>query len=243
MNYKNNFKKLLNLNVATLINQTETIGKLELPNVPCYLDIKPDYLVLYKDIREYTKTKDTCLCFYQNDIDFDGINGLFNAIYYGNKQLLLRYKERFKNIKYAISPDYSLLGDLQYIENIYRINKARVVSLWLLLECNIQVIPNITYASEEYFDIMLDGIKDSYMVSISTKGVLKDKEEKELLVKAIKYVVDNMPNLKRIIVYSVSTKDEEVLKLFNYAVSNNIDVVIPNNLLKKRNNEVHYGKK
>lgn len=241
MKYKNNLKKLLNLSFADLINQARTVGDFEFPNVPCYSNIKPDYLVLYKDIREYTKTNNTCLCFYEDDIYFDGINGLFNAIYYGNKRLLVKCKERFRNIKYAIAPDYSDLGDLPYIENVYRIYKARIVSLWLLLECNIQVIPNITYASEDYFDIMLDGIKESTTVAISTKGVLKDKQEKDLLITAIKYVVDNMPNLETIVVYSVSTNDDNVIKLFDYERVNDIDVVIPNNLLKERNKEVHYG--
>lgn len=242
MKYKNNLKKLLNLNFADLINQARTVGDFEFPCVPCYSNIKPNYLVLYKDIREYTKTNNTCLCFYENDIHFDGINGLFNAIYYGDNKLLNKYKERFKNIKYVIAPDYSELGDLPFIENVYRIYKARLVSLWLLLECNIQVIPNITYASEDYFAIMLDGIRESKTVAISTKGVLINKEEKDLLIMAIKYVVDNMPNLETIVVYSVSTNDDNVIKLFDCAIVKGVDVVIPNNLLKERNKEVYYGK-
>jgi len=243
MKYKLNIKKSLNLSIADLLNQSVTIGKLEFPSVPCYVSISPDYLVLYKDLREYKLTDKTCLCFYQNDCDFDGINGLFNSIYYGDKKLQKKYKERFKDIKYAIAPDYSELGDLPYIENAYRIFKARIVSLWLLLECNIQVISNITYANEEYFDIMLDGIEDSTIVAFSTKGVLKNKLDKKLLTKAVKYVVDHMKNLKIIIVYSVAIHDEEVLKLFSYAILKGIDVVIPNNLLKRRNKEMRYGKK
>lgn len=242
MKYKKDYKKSLNLLFSDLNNQTETDGKFELPNVPCYSNIKPDYLTLYKDVREYTKIDNTCLCFYEDDIHFDGINGLFNTIYYGNKKLLAKYKERFKSIKYAIAPDYSELGDLPYIENVYRLCKARLVSLWLLLECNIQVIPNITYANEDYFDIMLDGIKESKTVAISTKGVLRDKNERKLLIKAIKYVIDNMHNLETIVIYSVSTDDDKVLELFDYARGNDIDVVIPNNLLKERNKEVHCGK-
>lgn len=243
MKYKEHLKKLLNLNFADSFNQTVTVGKFEFPSISCYSNIKPDYLALYKDIREYIKTDNTCLCFYEDDIHFDGISGLFNAIYYGDNKLLNKYKERFKNIKCIIAPDYSQLGDLPYIENVYRIYKARLVSLWLLLECDIQVIPNITYASEDYFDIMLDGIKESNTVAISTKGVLRNKQERELLIKAIRYVVDNMPNLETIVVYSVSSNDDKVLKLFDYARVNDIDVVIPSNLLKERNKEVHHGKK
>jgi len=243
MRIKQNFKKSLNLSIADLLNQTITTGKLEFPSVPCYASIKPNYLVLYKDLREYKLTDKTCLCFYQNDCDFDGINGLFNSIYHGDKKLQQKYKERFKDIRYVVAPDYSQLGDLPYIENVYRIFKARIVSLWLLLECNIEVIPNITYPNEDYFDIMLDGIEDSTTVAFSTKGVLKNKLDKKLLTKAVKYVVDHMNDLKTIIVYSVSIHDEEVLKLFSYAISKGVDVIIPNNLLKRRNKEISYGQK
>lgn len=237
MENRNNLIKKLNLNIVYLLNQTKKVGELEFPSVPCFLETKIDYLVLYKNKKDYIKTNKTCLCFYENDIDFDGINGIYNAIFYANKELLNYYKKRFKDIKYAISPDYSLLGDLNYIENANRFYKARIVSLWLLLECNIQVIPNITYGNEEFFNIMLDGIIDSTVVAFSTKGILKNKKEKELLIKAIKYTVDHMKNLKIIIVYSVSVNDKFIYNLFYYALNKGIEVIIPNNLLMERNKE------
>ena len=232
---KKNLKKLLNLNFVDLANQTYSCGKYDLPFVRCPSNINVDYLALYSETHNYHKTKNTCICFYQYDLKFDTIKGIFNAIYYNNEKLLAKYKERFKGIKYAISPDYSQLGDINRVENIYRLFKARIVSIWLVLECDVLVIPNITYANENYFDVMLDGMEETEVVAFSAKGSMREFDEKELFLKAIKIAVDGLPKLKKIIVYSVSIEDEKVLKLFEYASLKGIEIIIPDNILKERN--------
>lgn len=232
---KNNLKKLINLNFIDLTNQTYLIGKYDLPYVTCHDIENPDYLCLYSETNNYFKTDNTCICFYQYDNMFDGIKGIFNAIYYQDEKLLAKYKSRFKGVKYAIAPDYSQCGDIPRIENLYRLFKSRLVSNWLLLECGVIVIPNITYANENYFDVMLDGMNNAEVVAFSVKGVTREVKEKELLIKAIKYTVDSLKKLKKIIVYSVSINDGKILSLFEYASSRGIEVVIPNNILKERN--------
>lgn len=232
---KQDFKKLLNLSCVDYTNQTYLIGKYDLPYVRCPKIINIDYLALYSETCNYNKTGNSCLCFYQYDNRFDGINGIFNAIYYGNKKLLAKYKQRFKDVKYAIAPDYSQCGDIPRIENLYRIFKSRIVSIWLLLECNILVIPNITYANENYFDVMVDGMEDTEVVAFSVKGSTREKVENGLLKKAIRHVVDTLKALKKIIVYSVSISDEKTLALFEYAIKRGIEIVIPDNVLKERN--------
>ncbi len=232
---KKNLKKLLNLNFVDLTNRTYNCGKYDLPYIKCPNIVNPDYLALYGETLNYHKTDRTFVCFYQYDIKFDNIKGIFEAIYHNDVKLLEQYKERFKDVRYAIAPDYSEVGDIPRIENVYRLFKSRIVSLWLLLECNVIVIPNITYASDNYFDVMLDGMKDTEVVAFSVKGSVKEKSERELLKKAIKHTVDNLIQLKKIIVYSVSVNDEKVLELFEYASSKGIEIVIPNNILKERN--------
>ncbi len=82
---------------------------------------------------------------------------------------------------------------------------------------------------------MLDGMKDTEVVAFSVKGSIKEKSERELLLKAIKHTVDNLEQLMKITVYSVSVNDNKVFKLFEYASSKGIEIVIPNNILKERN--------
>lgn len=232
---KKNLKKLLNLNFVDLTNRTYNCGKYNLPYIKCPNIVNPDYLALYSEKCHYHKTDRTFICFYQYDIKFDNIKGLFEAIYHNDENLLIKYKERFNGVRYAIAPDYSEAGDIPKVENIYRLFKSRIVALWLWFECNVIVIPNITYASEDYFDVMLDGMEDTEVVAFSVKGSIKDKSERELLQKAIHYVVDNLKHLKKIVVYSVSVDDEKVFKIFKYASNKGIEIVIPNNILRERN--------
>lgn len=232
---KKNLKKLINLNFIDLTSQTYLVGKYDLPYVTCSDDVNPDYLALYSEFNKYFKTENTCVCFYQYDNIFDGIKGIYNAIYYQDKKLLEKYKKRFKGVKYAIAPDYSNCGDVPKYENIYRLAKPRIVANWLLLENDVLVIPNVTYANENYFDVMLDGMENTRVVAFSVKGLLRNAREIELLIKAIKYTVDNLKYLKKIIVYSASVSDEKVMSLFEYALSKGIEIIIPNNSLKERN--------
>ena len=228
-------KDKLNLKFMDLINKTTCCGLYDMPKVlsPKHVDI--DYLTLYSDKHEYTKTSNTCVCFYEYDKVFDSKNSLFNAIYNNDINLLNKYKERFKDVLYFISPDYSLCGDVPETINLYNIFKSRIVSLGLTLLLNKLVIPNITYASRKSFAYMLDGLEECNVVACSTKGSLKDKGQKELLLETIKYTVDHLHNLKQIVVYDVSIDNSKVLEIFSYATSKGIEVMIPNNLLKMRN--------
>lgn len=232
---KENLKDLLNLNFVDLTNRTYNCGKYDLPYIKCPNIVSPDYLALYSETFNYHKTERTFVCFYQYDIKFDNIKGIFEAIYHNDVKLLEKYKARFKGVRYAIAPDYSEVGDIPRIENVYRLFKSRIVALWLWFECNVIVIPNITYASENYFDVMLDGMEDTEVVAFSVKGSLRERHESELLLKAIKYTTENLKQLKKIVVYSASANDEKVLELFEYASNKKIDIVIPNNILKERN--------
>ena len=232
---KKNLKRLINLNFVDLTNRTYNCGKYDLPYIKCPNIVNPDYLALYSETFNYHKTDRTFVCFYKYDNKFDNIKGIFEAIYHNDVKLLGIYKERFKDVRYAIAPDYSEVGDIPRIENVYRLFKSRIVALWLWFECDVIVIPNITYASENYFDVMLDGMDDSEVVAFSVKGSIKEQSEKELLQKAIKYTIDKLKQLKKIVVYSVSVDDKKVLELFVYGSNKVIEIVIPNNILKERN--------
>lgn len=137
-----------------------------------------------------------------------------------------------------IEPDYSQIRDIELIENKYRQFKARVVSLWFINEMNIPVIPNLNYAGDYSMEYMLDGIKETTMISVSLKGIMDKKIEEELLMMAIKKSVDNLPNLKKIICFSTSPNDEKNNMYFEYAKNKGIDVIIPDNSMRLRNIEI-----
>lgn len=227
-------RELLNLNYLRLTQKTLPVGDLDLPALCCSTDIIPDFLALYNQPGTYHKTALTAVCFYIFDRQFDGINGLFNAIYYNDKDLLRCYKARFKDVRFVLSPDYSQFGDMHNWDSLFRLAKARVVALWFIIELGAVVIPSTTYVAEDSFPQYFAGLENCQVVAFSTKGHVRRAAERRLLKAAVKYAVDHLP-LKTIVVYSVCGKDNSSLKLFQYAIERGINVVIPQNTLRERN--------
>ncbi len=235
MKWKNDLKKKLNLSYLDLTNKTRKVGIYNFPRLLCNPSVLPDYIALYTQPSEYHRTLKTCLAFYNYDNTFDGIDGLYNAIYYNDVSRLEYYKTRFENIKYFIMPDYSVCGDIDKAENIYRIAKARRVALWLTLELRAVVFPNISYSSKDDFSFILDGLEDVEYIAFSTKGTVTSKIDRDLLVYAVKLVTDNLHKLKGIIVYDVCKDNTFVDEVFSYAKKNGIEIFVLPNSLKLRN--------
>lgn len=227
--------KHTNLEILKLLNKTVLTGPYQFPTLHCNVKTLPDYIALYTEPGKYNYSNRTAVAFYAYDDTFDGLFGLYNAIYYGIDYLLEFYKGRFEGVKYFISPDYSVFGDVSLSENIQRQQKMRIVSLWLTFECNAIVIPNASYFSKNHFDISFCGMEDCTVIAFSTKGHMR-AEEQELTKAAIKYAVDNLP-LQTIVVYTDCKEDSTVYNLFSYALENNINICIPRNTLLERNRE------
>ena len=136
----NNLIRLLNLNYLTLTNRTVSCGGMDLPAINCNVSVLPDYIALYSQTSFYHKTEHTAVAFFQFDEDFDGKFGLYWAIYYNVEERLTYFKERFKDVKYVIIPDFSELGDIHKIENNYRLFKGRIIGLWFIFEIGAVVI-------------------------------------------------------------------------------------------------------
>ncbi|MDO4179453.1 MAG: DUF4417 domain-containing protein [Phascolarctobacterium sp.] len=205
-----------------------------MPELYCDTKIYPDYLALYSEKSLYQTTPLTAVCFYSFDIEFDGRNGLFWAIYFNDKKRLSYFKKRFENVKFFISPDYSVFGDIHKMENLYRIFRARIVALWFSLELHAVVIPNASYAGRETFPLYFSGLEKCSVIAMSAKSHIRYAVERRLFEDAIRYAVDNLP-LKAIIVYSVCGKDEKCLKSFEYAIRHGVKIIIPENTLRTRN--------
>lgn len=227
----------LNLHYTKIANKTRASLLLELPCINCQIkEFLPTYLALYHQPEDYIKNGSaTGVCFFIDDHRFDNKDGLYNAIYYNDAKKLKSYKDRFKNVKIFIEPDYSICGDLSFAEKVSRRFKMRIVSVWLATELKAIVIPLITYGNEQSFKYMLDGIENSNTVAFSTKGSMrntkKNPHQRELLLKAVKYTVDNL-RLRYIVVYSASDY-ETTFKLFSYAIDNGVQIIIPKNRLRE----------
>ena len=227
-------KKRLLLHYLDYTNKTHKVGKFELPSVQCNTEVFPDYIALYSQVGDYCHTLKTAVAYFQFDNVFDGQHGLYNAIYYNNRRDLRAFKRRFKGVRFVIAPDYSECGDVDLLENLYRLKKSRVVSLWFTFELGICVVPLITFPNLDFLSFVLEGLAECSVVAFSTKGYIDNVEEREILIKAIKMTVDTL-RLKTIVVYDVCGTDENALTIFEYAIQKGVEIVIPDNILKDRN--------
>ena len=235
MKRKKNLKKLLNLSLLDYTNITPKYGELDMPYVRCKEIPQIDYLASYSQPSTYFKTERTCVSFFEYDLFFDGLYGLWNAIYYGVKDLQEFYVERFKGVKYFISPDYSKCGDSLEIENLHRQMRSRIVAIWLAMNLNAIVIPLVSCANGIGMKYMLDGMQDCNVVAYNTKGPMGDPNQMPIFLDSIKYTVDHLKHLKVIVVYTSSPNRVKVLKLFKYATDRGIEIQIPDNMLQTRN--------
>ncbi|MCQ2506466.1 MAG: DUF4417 domain-containing protein [Lachnospiraceae bacterium] len=235
MKHKKNLRKLLNLGFLDYTNLTPKIGELDMPYIRCKKTPYIDFLATYSQPSTYFHSKGTCVTFFEYDVCFDGLYGLWNAIYYGVKELQEYYINRFKGVKYFIAPDYSKCGDAPEVENYHRQFRSRIVAIWLTINLDAIVIPLISCANEIEFKYMIDGMYDCTIVAFNIKGAMGDPIQLKILIKSIKYTVDHLPHLQVIIVNSASPNKTKVYEIFKYAIDAGIDVQIPDNMLQTRN--------
>lgn len=234
-------RRRLNLNVLNITEQDYFGGVFELPALACPYDDKLliDYIALYQDIKEYRKTSRTAAGFFTYDDIWNGRFGLYQSIYFDDKEKLSFFKERFTpsdgKPMVFIEPDASQISVVNRIENLYRYYEARVISLWLILECNALVIPNLTAADSTYFSVMIQGLEDTEVAAISIKGHLKDDDELSFSLDIAKYASLHLSKLKLLIVFTTSSRREKIRKLFAAAVRETIKVIVPETRASERN--------
>ena len=235
MKRKKNLKRLLNLGVLDYTNLTPKVGELDMPFVACKGDVEIDYIANYAQPCTYHMTEKTAVAFFEYDLFFDGLYGLWNAIYYGVKELQDFYIERFRGVRFIIAPDYSKCGDIPEIENEYRQFKSRVVAIWLTMNTEAIVLPLASTADRRGLSYMLNGMEECEAVAFNAKGPLGNAEQMKVFKEAIEYTVNHLPKLRTIVVYSTSPDLEKVLSVFQYAIDAGITVQVPNNVLQTRN--------
>ena len=223
----------LNFNIADLLNQS-FLNDYDLPIHHCDPDVYPDFIALNSEPAKYHETPLTSVAFYTYDNSFDKIDGLYNAIYYGDKKLLSKYESQFKGIAFVIAPDYSMFDDIWEFENNYRLFKTRIIMLWFVLVIKAVVIPIVPYLATTKLPLYLSGFEKCTVRCFSTKSHVRYGDDRKRIRDNVKYVVDSFP-LKTILVYSVCGRDETSLDLFDYALSKGVDVRIIDNTMRRQN--------
>ena len=226
--------KKLNLEFLRYTNLTHAVGKHDLPALECNTKVLPDYIALSSYPAQFHKTSLTAVGFWEYDEKFDGYDGLYNTIYYNQKDLLQYYRKRFTGVKFFFTPDYSQFGEVSDIEENYRLLKARLVGIWFSMEIGAVVIPFITMPTPKSIEFALDGLENCSVVAFSTKGYVEDITERNILKELVHLTVDTL-NLNAIVVYDVCSTNEAVDDIFQYAIKRGIKVIVPANALKEQN--------
>lgn len=216
-------------------NLTPKYGELDMPYIRCKVVPRIDYMATYSQPSTYFHSEGTCVTFFEYDVFFDGLYGLWNAIYYGVKELQEFYIERFQGVRYFVAPDYSKCGDVSEAENFHRQFRSRIVAIWLAMNLNAIVIPLVACANGIGMKYMLDGMEDCTVVAFNAKGAMGDSKQLPIFIDSIRYTVDHLPSLQVIVVYSASPDRAKVLDIFKYAIEAGIEVQIPDNMLQMRN--------
>lgn len=227
-------RRKLNLEFLRYTNLTHAAGKHDLPALVCNTDVFPDYIALSGYPAQYHKTPLTAIGFWEYDEKFDGYEGLYNAIYYDQENLLERYRSRYAGVRFFFTPDYSQFGEVSDLEEHYRLLKARVVGIWFAMELGAVVIPFITVPTPESVRFALDGLENCSVVAFSTKGYVNDPVERGIIKGLVRLTVDTL-DLKAIVVYDVCSNNDAVDDIFSYAKERGIEIVVPANALKERN--------
>ena len=216
-------------------NLTKKVGDLDMPYICCGVVPELDYLATYSQPSTYYKTQSTAVSFFEYDICFDGLYGLWNAIAFDVAELQEFYQERFKGVRYFISPDFSKAGDASEVENQHRTFRSRICSIWLTVNTDAVVIPLVSCANRTGMKYMLDGMEDCNVVAFNLKGALGNPKQLKILKESVRYTVDHLIKLECIVVYSASPDHDKVREVFDYAIQNGIRIQIPDNMLQSRN--------
>jgi len=216
-----------------------------MPNTSYNGDLLPDYLALYSDISEYSKTSKTFVCFYEYDNVFNNRNGLLSTLLFNNTRQLSKFIEKFKDVAGFISPDYSIYESMPKTIKIARTLESRIISCYLVETFKKPCIPNISLTNIKDIEFVFDGIDKHSVIAMSLKGRLKEEHQRKEIKKCIKLVCDYLEP-RTIVFYNVCTNKKLVNDVISYPLGKSIDAVFPGNLLLERNKilkEVHeYGR-
>ena len=92
-----------------------------------------------------------------------------------------KYIDKFQKCGAILSPDFSLYSDFPFPIQIYNHYRKHWLARFYQ-ERDIIVIPTIAWSTEDSFEWCFDGEPKNSIVCVSTTGVLKRKESKDLFM-------------------------------------------------------------
>lgn len=126
-----------------------------------------------------------------------------------------RYIETFKRYSCILSPDFSLYTDMPKPMKIWNTYRSRFLGQYYQKQ-GIKVIPTISWAEEDTYSFCFKGIPKGSIVSISTIGVIKNKEATKLWKKGVDEMIKQIKPSKILIYGSKIEHDFKGVEIIYY---------------------------
>lgn len=233
-NHLSDDSKTKDVFAAWLTNKSHYMGYYGFPFVTGRFDGDVDYISLYSETGKYQKTHKTMVVFCVDDYKFDDWDKLFYAIIYQKNNVLKKFKRRFQNVYCMAAPDYSTYSNMPLYWQAFNIAKARIVLLWLALECGIKCIPTAAWGCNESYKWCFDGIEKESTMFLSIKGACREKNAPYYFTNGLKALLEKV-SPKRLIVYTDASM-EKTKQMLKPAMDAGVEISIPSNTLLERNN-------
>lgn len=191
--------KATNLNY---FDQNDCAGVYQFPNIyPC--DILPSKLIGFNEVKT-AKDKNSGVHFFIDDYQFERI--------WTSPE---KYAKMLSEFEVVFTPDFSLYTDMPLAMKIWNTYRSRMIGQ-IMQDKGINVIPTITWAGEETFDFIYDGLPMNSTIAISTVGVVKNSDAKKLWEEGIKKTIETLAP-KQVILYGKQLEfDAGDAKVYNF---------------------------
>ena len=110
-----------------------------------------------------------------------------------------KYLPILKKYDFVFSPDFSLYLDMPKPLQIYNVYRSRLLGAYWQSE-GINVIPTLSWSDENSFDFAFDGLEKGGTVTVSTVGILKNEQAKEIWTNGMTEMIKRV-NPKKILIY------------------------------------------
>jgi hypothetical protein len=176
---KNNLRKSCkDVFNAFLVENSSYAGELEMPKLK-KTDYIPNELIAFSKCKS-SKDINKWVAFFEDD-------WLFERLWRNPN----KYLEVLKSFNGVILPDFSLYRDMPLVMQYWNIYRSRAIGVWLQKN-GVKIIPNIRFGDERTFNACCLGIERGGTIAIGTYGSMKDREDREIMLQGIKYVVKEL---------------------------------------------------
>ena len=174
----NNYETKYDIFHSFLVRTAVYAGEEELPSIKSCNEI-PNRIITFSEAMKHNYNDFDCwVCFYELDFLF--------IRFWNNPK---KYLNKLKKFRGVISCDFSIYANMPLVMQKYNIYMGRALANWLI-ENNVKVIPNVRLGDERTYRFAFDGLFKGDIIAIGTVGTIKKKEDRKLILNAIKKTID-----------------------------------------------------